>query len=166
MGLNPCCNGRGSKTTVLVGLTSHMGQSLNPCCNGRGSKTEPSFEHLFVYNEVLILVVMEEGQRPYQGPRPFLWDCLNPCCNGRGSKTFLWDLRPTWGKSSLNPCCNGRGSKTRDHSCGTYVPHGLNPCCNGRGSKTQEYVKSFKSVSVLILVVMEEGQRLDSNVPT
>ena len=62
---------------------------------------------------VLILVVMEEGQR--QGPRPFLWDsrppCLNPCCNGRGSKTGQG--RPLCShEGCLNPCCNGRGSKT------------------------------------------------------
>ena len=45
--------------------------------------------------EVLILVVMEEGQRLKQiiagSTRPY--ECLNPCCNGRGSKTTLILLR-------------------------------------------------------------------------
>ena len=37
---------------------------------------------------VLILVVMEEGQRPMvRHHRHDDWFCLNPCCNGRGSKT-------------------------------------------------------------------------------
>ena len=52
-------------------------------------------------SEVLILVVMEEGQR-HQAVVVLSErrGCLNPCCNGRGSKTlrsklFLWDSRPT-----------------------------------------------------------------------
>ena len=36
--------------------------SLNPCCNGRGSKTASEAAN-GANNEVLILVVMEEGQR-------------------------------------------------------------------------------------------------------
>ena len=64
---------------------------------------------------VLILVVMEEGQRHMVSP----WLCLarqglNPCCNGRGSKT-QWFTTIESVKLSLNPCCNGRGSKT--YSC-------------------------------------------------
>ena len=63
-GLNPCCNGRGSKTQKY-GDDGKTLVRLNPCCNGRGSKTS----------------------------RP-TWDRstgttgLNPCCNGRGSKTM------------------------------------------------------------------------------
>ena len=37
--------------------------------------------------------------------------------------------------------------------------NGLNPCCNGRGSKTSDVDHISFSRSVLILVVMEEGQR-------
>ena len=64
-------------------------------------------------NQVLILVVMEEGQR--------LWSahchrrkrsCLNPCCNGRGSKTNRRLIEVDEEGNRLNPCCNGRGSKT------------------------------------------------------
>ena len=40
-----------------------------------------------------------------------------------------------------------------------FCAHSLNPCCNGRGSKTVIRVKSVTPVRVLILVVMEEGQR-------
>ena len=35
----------------------------------------------------------------------------------------------------------------------------LNPCCNGRGSKTYGMRKAERFTNVLILVVMEEGQR-------
>ena len=39
--------------------------------------------------------------------------------------------------------------------------YGLNPCCNGRGSKTGAVNNLLICLfSVLILVVMEEGQRL------
>ena len=37
--------------------------SLNPCCNGRGSKTLRLLEPIMLQVIVLILVVMEEGQR-------------------------------------------------------------------------------------------------------
>ena len=61
--LNPCCNGRGSKTLQQPARWCIQGRGLNPCCNGRGSKTNTmnAFENLNSY--VLILVVMEEGQR-------------------------------------------------------------------------------------------------------
>ena len=36
---------------------------LNPCCNGRGSKTSPTPSRKPRCSMVLILVVMEEGQR-------------------------------------------------------------------------------------------------------
>ena len=39
--------------------------SLNPCCNGRGSKTARHAAHDERVIPVLILVVMEEGQRLY-----------------------------------------------------------------------------------------------------
>ena len=36
----------------------------------------------------------------------------------------------------------------------------LNPCCNGRGAKTSYFYKVYnQGCNVLILVVMEEGQR-------
>ena len=38
--------------------------SLNPCCNGRGSKTSKTTNRPDGGLPVLILVVMEEGQRP------------------------------------------------------------------------------------------------------
>ena len=66
--LNPCCNGRGSKTPDRAGQNPSGGRkhSLNPCCNGRGSKTDFPKQLRFVRIVVLILVVMEEGQRPYR----------------------------------------------------------------------------------------------------
>ena len=60
----------------------------------------------------------------------------------------------------LNPCCNGRGSKTQAQPVATPLADGcLNPCCNGRGSKTQLSTILHGAIVVLILVVMEEGQR-------
>ena len=37
--LNPCCNGRGSKTMQNDNANATVNAGLNPCCNGRGSKT-------------------------------------------------------------------------------------------------------------------------------
>ena len=62
---------------------------------------------------VLILVVMEEGQRPRLSSKDDVKGLfgLNPCCNGRGSKTDI--ASPICScRNCLNPCCNGRGSKT------------------------------------------------------
>ena len=42
---------------------------------------------------------------------------------------------------------------------GAVLRDGLNPCCNGRGSKTPYRRVKMLNSSVLILVVMEEGQR-------
>ena len=63
---------------------------------------------------VLILVVMEEGQRLKDSLRCKMSDNegLNPCCNGRGSKTLQTYIERMQ-RSCLNPCCNGRGSKTK-----------------------------------------------------
>ena len=61
--------------------------SLNPCCNGRGSKTVIRVKSVTPVR-VLILVVMEEGQRQRTQRLPWDLQRLNPCCNGRGSKTL------------------------------------------------------------------------------
>ena len=37
-GLNPCCNGRWSRTLQIEDLLTGA-TSLNPCCNGRWSRT-------------------------------------------------------------------------------------------------------------------------------
>ena len=64
--------------------------SLNPCCNGRGSKTRVCQAARTAGRHVLILVVMEEGQRLTKDMIMAHMDkSLNPCCNGRGSKTCL-----------------------------------------------------------------------------
>ena len=108
--LNPCCNGRGSKTKIdnIVATLS----SLNPCCNGRGSKTSRWVVDGSESHGVLILVVMEEGQRRgVQGRLVLRQVRFNSCCNGRGSKTYTFGFRVRG--RSLNPCCNGRGSKTK-----------------------------------------------------
>ena len=37
-GLNPCCDGRWSRTKLLL-RTHQLGIGLNPCCDGRWSRT-------------------------------------------------------------------------------------------------------------------------------
>ena len=67
MGLNPCCNGRWSRTRHSSGCIRCC-RSLNPCCNGRWSLVEFYVEPF---------KILEYG--------------LNPCCNGRWSRThFDW----------------------------------------------------------------------------
>ena len=45
-GLNPCCNGRWSRTLLRYSLMRRI--CLNPCCNGRWSRTRP-------YKTILII---------------------------------------------------------------------------------------------------------------
>ena len=59
--LNPCCNGRWSRTCYVNEATIALHQCLNPCCNGRWSRTVISFERATTDSIVLILVVMEDG---------------------------------------------------------------------------------------------------------
>ena len=63
--------------------------SLNPCCNGRWSRTAVSFPDSVELTTVLILVVMEDGLVLFcvlAANKHLL--CLNPCCNGRWSRTL------------------------------------------------------------------------------
>ena len=54
---------------------------------GQRQKAEPKQEEQ-TSSKVLILVVMEEGQRQRTQRLPWDLQRLNPCCNGRGSKTL------------------------------------------------------------------------------
>ena len=45
--LNPCCNGRWSRTKTMSQITVGK-DGLNPCCNGRWSRTRP-------YKTILII---------------------------------------------------------------------------------------------------------------
>ena len=129
---------------------------LNPCCNGRWSLTSLASRKWDCEKCVLILVVMEDGlwlpQKRLQN-----WKSLNPCCNGRWSLT---PLQPSWASapSCLNPCCNGRWSLTTRNNIIAFWKQCLNPCCNGRWSLTYYENKDWRfSDNVLILVVMEDG---------
>ena len=61
---------------------------LNPCCNGRCTRT---YSLQSVCNEnlqVLILVVMEDAlAQPKVLRLSKVKNCLNPCCNGRCTRT-------------------------------------------------------------------------------
>ena len=60
LGLNPCCNGRCTRTRDGWQFFENLGRSLNPCCNGRCTRTanEEQARKFFL---VLILVVMEDA---------------------------------------------------------------------------------------------------------
>ena len=58
--LNPCCNGRWSRTNKAVTKRDAY-RSLNPCCNGRWSRTVSEVVMQDGNHMVLILVVMEDG---------------------------------------------------------------------------------------------------------
>ena len=67
--LNPCCNGRWSRTCAQSPPIFFQG-CLNPCCNGRWSRTCRTATLYANREVVLILVVMEDGLvldliRPY-----------------------------------------------------------------------------------------------------
>ena len=109
--LNPCCNGRWSLTNRLSTQSYQCG-SLNPCCNGRCSLAIAVPLYIGFHQEVLILVVMEDGLwRSVSPVRARTECCLNPCCNGRWSLTSTL-LRAAATSTCLNPCCNGRWSLT------------------------------------------------------
>ena len=72
--------------TISVKVKS-VAMCLNPCCNGRWSRTAISVGKNGDVN-VLILVVMEDGLvQPVKSSYQVSLLCLNPCCNGRWSRT-------------------------------------------------------------------------------
>ena len=106
--------------------------SLNPYCSGRWSRT------LFVSGTS--------------------FDCfsrLNPYCSGRWSRT-----RPNSNDGDtaacLNPYCSGRWSRTRNGDV-RHTAMCLNPYCSGRWSRTCRPIVATRGVSVLILIVVEDG---------
>ena len=88
--LNPCCNGRGSKTNVQLTLDKAI-PVLILVVMEEGQRRLKLVGFIVLYR-VLILVVMEEGQRHRKEYRKEHIHCLNPCCNGRGSKTTCKDI--------------------------------------------------------------------------
>ena len=62
-GLNPCCDGRWSRTYVNPNKEDNC-EGLNPCCDGRWSRTVMPLSYRLINK------------------------CLNPCCDGRWSRTM------------------------------------------------------------------------------
>ena len=63
-------------------------KSLNPCCNGRWSRTHGVLFEVLSSSYVLILVVMEDGLvHIFYIATNYIDYGLNPCCNGRWSRT-------------------------------------------------------------------------------
>ena len=114
-------------------------RSLKPCCNGRGSKTQLGSFNSDLATKVLILVVMEEGQRRAMHKR----------MKRQGGTVLILVVM----EEGQRPSSCGGTTRCKTTS--------LNPCCNGRGSKTPCGMQAgVHGAKVLILVVMEEGQRL------
>ena len=93
-------------------LSIYGGMGLNPCCGGRCSSTSVSLnEKLYSFN-VLILVVVEDVLVPTRANASAKSvESLNPCCGGRCSSTpRLYNKQHS--TNSLNPCCGGRCSST------------------------------------------------------
>ena len=62
--------------------------SLNPCCNGRCTRTGTFVVESDVKGQVLILVVMEDALvLVEQITATTANEGLNPCCNGRCTRT-------------------------------------------------------------------------------
>ena len=58
--LNPCCNGRCTRTQYGMSVQFTL-KGLNPCCNGRCTRTSFYVDNYVRFQLVLILVVMEDA---------------------------------------------------------------------------------------------------------
>ena len=61
LGLNPCCSGQWSRTFKSLAKWQKQKQSLNPYCSGQWSRTNSNFVDTVSLEEVLILIVVEDG---------------------------------------------------------------------------------------------------------
>ena len=87
--LNPCCNGRWSRTATASADTT-VKDCLNPYCSGQWSRTL---------------------QATLQQSSPV---SLNPYCSGQWSRTVV--VPSQYGNSvRLNPYCSGQWSRTRPY---------------------------------------------------
>ena len=180
MGLNPCCNGRCSRSKRLLQVYSQRLSVLILVV------MEDALGVLFfkdrVYNRVLILVVMEDALRDkYQMLSIMeqikvlilvvMEDALGDHEKVISTRNYRWVLilvvmEDALGDRTrkhlnlltcLNPCCNGRCSRRVLCQKNCKRDSSLNPCCNGRCSR-RIYGKVFKyTFKVLILVVMEDA---------
>ena len=85
--LNPCCNGRCTRTFHYL-LISLLEVSLNPCCIGRCTRTIEYDKPNGKLHGVLILVVMEDALAQLMASQRPSLTSLNPCCNGRCTRTL------------------------------------------------------------------------------
>ena len=108
----------GQRHSVKSYLTDST-RCLNPCCNGRGSKTPSASARRPTRASVLILVVMEEGQRQAHHATRHAenaWVLILVVMEEGQRRVKLTDLANKL-ITRLNPCCNGRGSKTGRVHC-------------------------------------------------
>ena len=134
--LNPCCNGRGSKTAgeaqpkqepkVLILVVMEEGQRLSwPLSSPRKRR------------RVLILVVMEEGQRPSSSlPRPRRSPVLILVVMEEGQRLYAMAVHYYDEDDVLILVVMEEGQRLSTACVTEASRRSLNPCCNGRGSKT------------------------------
>ena len=124
--------GQRQRQACIIG-SSHG--CLNPCCNGRGSKTLPKDVSLITEEEVLILVVMEEGRRP-----------ATRACPGPRKEVLILVVME-----------EGRRRETAKDILLSRLVLILVVMEEGRRQSSTDDYSAYNVV--LILVVMEEGQR-------
>ena len=111
--LNPCCNGRCTRT-VQLHLYKMMWEGLNPCCNGRCTRTSSC-----------------------AAMKCALLKCLNPCCNGRCTRTPRnWLGYRTSKRKVLILVVMEDALALTPEELEQQAVKGLNPCCNGRCTRT------------------------------
>ena len=106
---------------------------------------------------------MEDTLRVFYSPSVFCKEnSLNPCFNGRYSQRALasWVAEPN---ICLNPCFNGRYSQSPYSTGSRMESRCLNPCFNGRYSQRRQLMLQACRLRVLILVLMEDTLRADTN---
>ena len=110
--LNPCFNGRYSRSHSNRGRWTSWRFSLNPCFNGRYSRRKAYYYKADVELVVLILVLMEDTLGGILAFPQIFHLCLNPCFNGRYSRRSIHLKIKHMERLSLNPCFNGRYSRS------------------------------------------------------
>ena len=88
--LNPCFNGRYSRSSACSFLFIKSRTCLNPCFNGRYSRSITEKSLYLKGLKVLILVLMEDTLGVIQFLiKMLLASSLNPCFNGRYSRRII-----------------------------------------------------------------------------
>ena len=108
--LNPCCNGRWSRTTIQQWLP-HRLRVLILVVMEDGLVLQPSISKTLTL-QVLILVVMEDGLVPNTLAECMILHKVLILVVMEDGLVLAVSFPNTVELTSLNPCCNGRWSRT------------------------------------------------------